>query len=106
MLTSAALTRALPLLEARLVELEARVRQGEEAAWEPYLASLTALLTVTARTMPGAAGELLTTAQMAARVGISPKTLLRRKKAGQVKPIQLGQRGRAAIRWRGDEVAR
>jgi hypothetical protein len=106
MLTSAAVTRAVPLLEARLVELEERVRQGEEAAWEAYLATLTALLTVTARTVPGAAGELLTTAQMAERVGLSPKTLLRRKATGQLKPIQLGKRGRGAVRWRGDEVAR
>jgi len=105
MLISVAVTRALPLLEARLVELEARVRAGEDI-WGEYVATLHAVLTITARTTPGANGELLTTREMAARVGLSPKTLLRRKKAGLVKPVQLGQRGRGAIRWRGDEVAR
>ena len=106
MLTSAPLARAIPLLEARLVALEDRVRQGEEAAWDSYVVVLTTLLALTERHAPGSSGELLTTRQMAARLGLSPKTLLRRKARGLAHPIQLGQRGRGAIRWRGDEVAR
>ena len=51
------------------------------------------------QTAPGAGGELLTTAQMAARLQIAPKTLLRRAKKGQLEPIRLGQRGRGALRW-------
>ena len=69
--------------------------------------SLYTLISVMAQTAPGARGELLTTKGMAARLNVAPKTLLRWKAAGKVRPAQqLGQRGRAAIRWRGDEVAR
>lgn len=53
--------------------------------------------------MPGGRGELLTTAQMAERLGIAPKTLLKHKAAGAVKPAL--QRGKL-IRWKGDEAAR
>jgi predicted site-specific integrase-resolvase len=52
---------------------------------------------------PGAGGELLTTAQMAERLGIKPKTLLRHKSNGAVRPAL--QRGKL-IRWKGDEVVR
>src|SRR5262245_32800062 len=52
---------------------------------------------------PGVRGELLTTGQMAERLGIAPKTLLKHKAAGVVRPAL--QRGKL-IRWRGDEATR
>jgi hypothetical protein len=43
----------------------------------------------------------LTTAEMARRMGIAPKTLLKHKALGKVRPaIQRGK----LIRWRGDEA--
>jgi hypothetical protein len=102
-----ALARAAQLLERRLVEFEARVCEGEEDTWPIYIATAVALAAVAAQSVPGSRGELLTTKQLAERLGISPKTLLKRKARGEVRPaMQLGRRGRAAIRWRGDEVAR
>jgi hypothetical protein len=49
---------------------------------------------------PGSRGALLTTAEMAERLGISPKSLLRQKSRGQIKPAH--QRGKF-VRWSGAE---
>jgi hypothetical protein len=97
------LEHAAGVLSERLADLEARLRGGDEAAWEPYLATLTTLAAVLPHVAPGARGEMLTTAQMAARLGVAPKTLLKHKAAGAVKPAL--QRGKL-IRWKGDEAAR
>jgi hypothetical protein len=97
------LTVAWDLLSARLRQLEDRIRQGDEASWDPYLATLTTMTTLLAQTSPGSRGELLTTAQMAERLGIAPKTLLKHKAAGTVSPPL--QRGKL-IRWKGDEMVR
>ena len=97
------LERSARLLLARVCQLEERVCQGEEAAWAPYLATLATLAHVLDHVTPGRRGELLTTSQMAARLNLSPKTLLRRKARGEIRPAV--QRGKL-IRWRGDEVAR
>jgi hypothetical protein len=94
---------AAGILSARLSDLEARIRDRDETAWEPYLATLNTLAAVLPHVTPGARGELLTTAQMAARLGLRPKTLLKHKAAGVVKPAL--QRGKL-IRWKGDEGAR
>ena len=87
----------------RLADLEARLDAGDAAAWDAYVVTLTALLGVLEQVAPGTRGELLTTAQMAERLGIAPKTLLKHKAAGAVKPAL--QRGKL-IRWKGDEAAR
>jgi Helix-turn-helix domain len=101
-----ALSRARELLEARLAALEARIRDGDEGAWPDYLTTAAVLASVSAQAVPGSHGELLSTKEMAQRLGISPKTLLKRRNRGGVRPaLTLGKRGRAAIRWRGDEVA-
>ena len=101
------LTRAARLLADRLVMLEDRLQQGDEATWSVYVATVMALTSALPHLAPGARGELLTTAEMAARLQVSPRTLLRRKARGQVTPaLQLGRRGRAAIRWAGDEAHR
>jgi excisionase family DNA binding protein len=93
------------LCAARLADLEDRIAQGDVSAWPDLLATIQALATVLPTLTPGARGELMTTAQMAARLNVSSKTLLRRAKDKGLKPVRLGERGRAAIRWRGDEVA-
>jgi len=104
---SPVLPRAARLIEGRLAELEERVRQGDEGAWRDFLAALNTYTAVLAQLAPESHGGLLSTKEMAERLGIAPKTLLKRKARGEIKPaLQLGRRGRAAIRWRGDEVAR
>jgi hypothetical protein len=98
------LKKACALLLARVADLEKRVQDGDETAWKPYLESLTVLSSVVPRLEPGASGELLKTRDMALRLGIAPKTLLKwRKKIGKVQgaeAVQNGSRGRAAIRWK------
>jgi hypothetical protein len=97
------LERIAALLTARVADLEGRIQSGNEAAWEPYLATLNTLAAILPHVAPGARGELLTTKQMAERLGIAPKTLLKHKSHGAVRPAL--QRGKL-IRWKGDEVSR
>jgi hypothetical protein len=94
-----AITRAEARLVERLDQLEAKLAAGDESAWCSYCEAAAALAAIAPTTVPGASGELLTTKQMAQRLGIAPKTLLRRAKAGQAEPIRFGERGRAALRW-------
>jgi hypothetical protein len=95
------LKRSCVLLLGRVVVLEKRVQDGDETAWPRYLESLSALSKVLPHLQPGSAGELLTTKQMAERLGVSTKTLLKKRNNGGPKPeYQLGERGRAAMRWR------
>ena len=92
------LSRAERRLIDRLEQLESQLDAGENV-WTEYLATITALATLPAR--GDRVGELLTTKELAARLSVSPKTLLRRKKANQIAPaLQLGKRGRAALRWK------
>ena len=97
------LTGARQRLVDRLADLATRLDAGDAVAWDAYLATLTTLLAVLEQATPGARGELLTTAQMAERLGVRPKTLLKHKAAGTVRPAL--QRGKL-IRWKGDEAAR
>jgi hypothetical protein len=106
-------TRALLLdaaaakIEARLLALDRLVAPGEGPAWSEYVALAHALAALVSVTRPEAGGRLLTTQEMAQKLGIAPKTLLRRRKRGQVQaPVMLGERGRAALRWRGNEAGR
>jgi hypothetical protein len=101
------LERAAQRLVARLETLESRLQDDQAAPWSEYAAIAQALAAILPTLAPGRHGELLTTKEMAARLAIAPKTLLKRKRAGVVRPaLDLGRRGRAAVRWRGDEVGR
>src|SRR5439155_18079322 len=94
-----ALIRAATRFVERTEKLEPQLDDPE--SWREYFATVTALATIVPQIRPEMTGELLTTAQMAARLGIAPKTLLRQKASGKVTPAMiLGQRGRAALRWR------
>jgi hypothetical protein len=97
------LARAVARLSARLDALDAQLDAGEAVAWQEYAAVAASLATVMAQAAPGARGEFLSTKAMAQRLDITPKTLLRHKAAGAVRPAL--QRGKW-IRWRGDEAAR
>ena len=93
-----ALLRAEQRLVDRLADLEARL-ESHPGLWHEYAQVSAALASIVPTTAPGAAGELLTTAQLAARLQVSPKTVRRRAKAGELTPVRLGERGRSALRW-------
>jgi hypothetical protein len=96
------LSRALVRLASRLEALEHRLDVGEDV-WLEYATLAAHLATVLAQAAPGGQGRLLTTREMAELVGVTPKSLLRAKAKGRVKPAhQLGR----LIRWKGSEVAR
>ena len=91
------LSRGLQLLAARVAELEERVRAGEEAAWPSYLDALQALAALDRPER----GAMLSTREMAERVGVTPKALLRRAARGEIVPaLRAGK----LIRWRGTEA--
>jgi hypothetical protein len=98
-----ALDRAPQLLQARLEALEVRLRNGDETAWPEYHQVIASLAAALSHVTPGARGELLTTEEMARRLAVTTKTLLRRKARGDIRPAL--QRGKL-IRWRGDEAPR
>jgi excisionase family DNA binding protein len=52
--------------------------------------------------VPAERRPLATTREMAARLGVTPKTLRKLGKAGKLtaEAVRLGNRGRGAIRWR------
>ena len=94
-----ALVRAVNRLVEKIEKLEPHLDDPE--SWNEYMNMVTNLAMIASQIRPEMTGELLTTAQMAARLGIAPKTLLRQKASGKVTPAMiLGQRGRAALRWR------
>jgi hypothetical protein len=94
---------AIERLSTRLLDLEGRLT--DEETWAAFLVTLQAL-TRLLEVSPGRWDQLLTTKQMAARLNVSARTLLRKRRQGVVAPaIQLGERGRGALRWR-REVAR
>jgi hypothetical protein len=94
---SAALASASRRIVARLEELERRLDRGDETAWPDLLATVETAARLDERLVPGAHGELLTTREMADRLHVKPKTLLRRKAAGHATPALA--RGKL-IRWR------
>ena len=102
-LLSTVLQRSASALGARLEGLEQELRAGEESRWPDYIATVHALAAIVPNLAPERGGPLLTTGEMAARFRISPKTLLKRKAHGEIRPAL--QRGKL-IRWRGDEITR
>ncbi len=98
--TFVALGKAEPLLAKRLVQLQERVEKGEEGVWPEFLTVLNALAAILPALRPEAGGPMLTTQQMALRLGVAPKTLLRHKAEGKIRPaVAKGK----LLRWSGQE---
>jgi excisionase family DNA binding protein len=101
---------ALRHAQARIIEqleqLEPRLAECDLAAWVQYAQLAAALAAIVRETAPGAGGRLLSTAELADALGVSPKTILRKRRSGELTAIELGRRGRSALRWQGDQVAR
>jgi excisionase family DNA binding protein len=99
-----ALRRAEVRLLERLERLEHQLDQGD-AVWRGYCAAAAALAAIVPHTRPGADGRLLTTQELAAVMQVSAKTVLRKRRDGTLTAVQLGKRGRGALRWRADATA-
>lgn len=95
-----ALLRAERRLVERLEALEAKLVAGAETVWPSYIETATVLAAIAPQLTPEASGALLTTSELAERLHVHPKTILRRRKRGELQPAAvLGHRGRAALRW-------
>src|SRR5260370_36901251 len=94
----AVLERAVVRLQARAAALEQRIETGDESAWSAYVEAIEALAAVLPRLDRGADGALLSTAEMAHRLGGAPQTLRRHRARGGGPPAV--PRGKL-IRWQG-----
>ena len=99
------LRRTQDRLQARLMTLECRLAADpeNEAAWRDYVTALDVFLRLEDRLghQDGNGRAVLTTKEMAERLGISVKTLLARKAKGQIKPsITHGK----ALSWRFEDA--
>jgi hypothetical protein len=98
-----ALQKAELLVVKRLTNLQGRLQVGDESAWAEFMDTIQALVALLQSLQPENRGAMLTTQEMAARFGISPKTLLRRKAQGDIQPaLQKGK----LVRWSGSERLR
>src|SRR6058998_635679 len=93
-----ALDRAGRRVLARLQALEVRLEAGDDSAWEDYLTTIQALLVITRERRPG---QLLTTKELAQRLGVNERTVRRHRQLGALTPALA--RGRV-IRWAADSV--
>lgn len=95
-----ALARGEARLLERLAELDAQLKgAGEADTWLEYAQLLAALAAIAPATAPGGLDGLITTRQLAERVGLAPKTVLRRMKQQGVEPVRFAKRGPGALRW-------
>jgi hypothetical protein len=93
-----ALARAERRLLARLEELDARL-DDDATAWPAYCETAATLATIARQSREN--GALLTTGELAERLNVSSKTILRRAKRGELKPaLRAAARGSGALRWR------
>lgn len=98
----AALVHAENHIAERAETLRARIVDGDESAWPEYLATVQALAAIAERLGYEDAGRAMTSSELGSRFGLSARTAAKKAKAGQlpVTAIRLGQRGRAALRWK------
>jgi helix-turn-helix protein len=94
-----AIARAEARLVERLEQLEAKLDAGDEPSWSAFCEAAATLAAIVPVIQPGASGELLTTRQLADRLPLSPRTIRRKAKAGELAPIRIGARGRGELRW-------
>jgi hypothetical protein len=97
---SAVFARCASRLATRVEALEARLREGDDTAWSEYVEAVKVFMLAVSNLTSERQGAYLTTAQMAARLNLSPKTLLKHKASGKIRPaVQQGK----LIRWKGNE---
>ena len=94
--TALALAEAERRLLARCQALGRRLDDGADV-WTDYIAAITA---VAALIPPERRAAFMTTAEMADRLAVTPRTVRRLGKVGKLEAVRLGKRGTGAIRWR------
>ncbi len=97
----AILERAARMLLTRCETLTAQVEAGDEAALPALLAVVGPLAALLPQLEPEARGALLTTKELADRMGVVPKTVLRRRARGELRPALASGR---LIRWRASDA--
>jgi hypothetical protein len=100
--TPSALDSVGSRLVARLTVLEAQLDAGDGEGWSDYLEVARTLAAIWPLLVP-AQHRLLTTAELAAQLKISPRTVRRRKALGLLQPAL--EHGRL-FRWRADQGVR
>jgi DNA-binding transcriptional MerR regulator len=94
-----ALERAVQLLAERLAQLEAQIRTGDDV-WPLYVTTAQTLGALLPAVRAATPEPLLTTRQLADRLGVTPRTIRKLKREGRLQPVQqLAKRGPAANRW-------
>jgi hypothetical protein len=98
--TRLVLRKAEGMLTDRLEQLQNRVQAGEAALWGDLVQVTATLVSVHGALAPEHGGSLLTTGEMAERLGMSVKTLLNHKHNGTIQPaVAKGKH----LRWSGAE---
>lgn len=95
-----ALQKAEKLLVRHVEDLEARVQAGEVALWPDYQEAVKALAAIAPALTLENGGALLKTEEMAQRLNVSVKTLLRHRAKGR---IQAAVAKGNLLRWSGQE---
>ena len=87
----------------RMEQLHASLTDADEHTRSAHSDEYVRLARALACVLPALAAEnggpLLSTKEMAARLNVSPKTLLRRRARGEISAVQLAKRGPGALRW-------
>jgi hypothetical protein len=92
--------RLEPLLVRRISELTMRVEQGDADCWRPLCEAVLAYQALQVIGQPERQGRPLTTAQMAERLGMTPKSLRRAVEQERIRPaVRVGN----TMRWSGRE---
>lgn len=92
--------RLEPLLSRRIAELTVRVEQGDADCWRPLCEAVLAYQALQAIGLPECHGRQLTTAEMAVRLGVKPKSLRRMVAEKRIQPTVKAGR---FTRWSGQE---
>jgi excisionase family DNA binding protein len=94
--------RLEPLLAKRVSELTMRVEQGDADCWRPLCEALLAYQALQTIGSPERQGRPLSTAEMAQRLGVKPKSLRRMVQQQRIRPaVKVGR----LMRWSGQEAA-
>jgi hypothetical protein len=97
----AILERAARVLLARCEQLTAQAEAGDAGALAELLTIVGPLAALLPQLEPEARGALLTTRELAERLGVEPKTVLRRRARGELRPALASGR---LIRWRASDA--
>jgi hypothetical protein len=97
----AILERAARVLLARCETLSVQAEAGDAAALAELVTVAGTLAALLPQLAPEARGALLTTRELAERMGVQPKTVLRRRARGELRPALASGR---LIRWRASDA--